>query len=73
MALQVTNLERKFSFKKDGKEIQLTDPNVDLSAAEVMKFYSGVHPELTNGIIEGPVVVADKATYKFTTQAGKLG
>lgn len=73
MALQVTNLQRTFTYKKDGKEIVLADPNVDLTAAEVMKFYSGVHPELTNGIIEGPIVVADKATYRFTTQAGKLG
>lgn len=73
MALEVTNLTRKFSFKKDGKEIDLPDPNPELTANEVMKFYAGSYPELTNGVVEGPVVVKDNAVYKITTKAGKLG
>lgn len=73
MALQVTNLTRQFTFQKDGKDIPLPDPNPDFTAEEVMKFYSGSYPELTNGLVEGPVVVGDKASYKITTKAGKLG
>ena len=73
MALQTTSLERVFKFKKDGKEQPLADPNPAMSPEEVMKFYSGTHPELTNGIVEGPTVVKDKATYTMTTKAGKLG
>lgn len=73
MALQITNLPRVFSFNKDGKDIPLVDPNPDLTAEEVMKFYSGSYPELTNGMIEGPKIENDKASYKLTTKAGKLG
>ena len=73
MALQVTKLTREFKFKKDGKDISLPDPNPEFSAEEVMKFYSGTYPELTNGIVEGPTVVGDKANYSITTRAGKLG
>jgi PRTRC genetic system protein C len=73
MALEITSLERVFNYKKDKKDIQLTDPNPSMSPEEVMKFYAGTHPELTNGIVEGPVVVKDKATYTMATKAGKLG
>ena len=75
MALQVTNLQRKFIIKKDGKnkDIELTDPNGDMSPEEVMKFYSGTYPELTNAVVEGPKVEGDKASYTISTKAGKLG
>lgn len=73
MALEVTNLTREFKFKKDGKDVELPDPNPEFSAEEAMKFYSGIYPELTNGVVEGPTVVKDKAVYTVTTKAGKLG
>lgn len=73
MALQVTDLKRTFTFKKNGKDIELTDPNSSLTPEEVMKFHSSKHPELTNGVVEGPVVKDDKATYTIKTTAGKLG
>lgn len=73
MALQVQNLKRVFELKKDNKTVTLQDPNAELTAEEVVKFYSTTHPELTNGVITGPVVVGDKATYSIATRAGKLG
>ncbi len=75
MALQVTALQRAFKYKKDGKEIALPDPNPEMTAEEVLKYYGGTgqYPELTNGIVEGPTVVGDKANYVITTKAGKLG
>lgn len=73
MALEVTNLDRQFVFNKGGKDIDLKDPNPELSPEEVMKFYAGQYPELTNAIVEGPTVVKDKSSYKITTKAGKLG
>jgi len=36
MPLEVTNLKRKFSFKKDGKKVDLADPNTEFSVEEVM-------------------------------------
>lgn len=73
MALQITNLKRQFTYKKDGKEIPLSDPNPLLSAEEVLKFYSATYPELTNSYVDGPVVVNDKAVYTMKVNAGKLG
>jgi len=73
MALEVTALTREFFYKKNGKDVSLADPNPTLSPEEVLKFHAGTHPELTNGVVEGPVVKNDKATYSVTTKAGKLG
>lgn len=74
MALQVTNLTREFSLKKDGKkEVVLTDPNDSMSPEEVMKFYSGNYPELTNATISGPKVEGGKAIYSFKTVVGTKG
>lgn len=74
MALQVTALDRIFVVDKGkGKKETLADPNKDLTPEEVMKFYSDKHPELTNAIVDGPKVEKDKATYTFSTKAGKLG
>lgn len=74
MALQVTHLQRTFKLDKGkGKSVELSDPNIEMSPQEVMKFYSGSHPELTNAIIEGPKVEGDKAAYTISTKAGKLG
>jgi len=73
MALEIKNLLREFNILKNGKQLSLKDPNPELTAAEVMKFYSGEHPELTNATVEGPTVVGDKAQYKLVTKAGKLG
>lgn len=73
MALHVTNIERKFSYKKDSKTIDLPDPNINMSPEEVMKFHSTNYPELNNAMIEGPVVVANKAIYTVKTKAGQLG
>lgn len=73
MPLEVANVKREFTFKRDGKDIPLTDPNPEFSVEEVLKFYSFRYPELTNGMVEGPKVVGDKASYTVSTKAGKLG
>lgn len=73
MALEVTNLTRQFILKKGGKDIDLADPNGDLSPQEVMKFYSGQYPELTNATIEGPRVEGKKAVYTYKTTVGTKG
>lgn len=73
MALQVQNLQRVFEMKKEGKTVNFADPNPELAPEEVVKFYSSTYPELTNGVITGPAVVGDKATFSISTKAGKLG
>lgn len=73
MALQVTKLIRVFTIKKDGKDVQLSDPDANLTPEQVMKHYIPIYPELTNAVVEGPKVAANKANYSITTKAGKLG
>lgn len=73
MALEITGHKRVFKFKKDGKDIELPDPNPNFSLADVQKFYSGEFPEMTNATLAGPKVVGDKAEYKLTTVVGTKG
>jgi len=73
MPLEVTNLKRSFSFKKDGKFIILTDPNPDFSVQEVMQFHSTQHPELTTCTIDGPKVEGDSQVFEFKTTVGTKG
>lgn len=73
MALEVTNLQRKFSFKKGGKTVDLPDPNPALAVEEVMKQYASQHPELTTATIDGPKVEGDSASYEFKTTIGTKG
>ena len=39
MALEIKGLQRIFKFKKDSKELVLSDPDSSLSVNEVMDFY----------------------------------
>ena len=40
MALEIKGMKRVFKMKKNSQEIVLDDPNVNMSPAEVMDFYS---------------------------------
>jgi PRTRC genetic system protein C len=73
MALEITNLARSFSFKKDGKTISLPDPNPALAVDEVMGFYSSQYSELTTSTVDGPKVDGNKAVYEFKTTVGTKG
>lgn len=73
MALQVDTLKRKFTIKKGGKDVELADPNPEMTPQDVIKFYSSEYPELTNATISGPKVEGTKAVYSFKTSAGVKG
>jgi PRTRC genetic system protein C len=73
MPLEVTNLARSFSFKKDGKKVELNDPNPEFTVTEVMQFYSTSHPELTTCTIDGPKIEGTSAVYEFKTTVGTKG
>lgn len=73
MALEVTNLRRTFKFKKDGKHVDLQDPNPEFSVDEVMQFYSTTHSELTTSTIDGPKIEGDQAVYEFRCTVGTKG
>jgi PRTRC genetic system protein C len=67
--MEVTELLRVF---KHG-DIELADIDPVKSADQVLDFYSGQYPELTNASVTGPEVVNDKLEYKFSTSVGTKG
>ncbi len=73
MALNITKIDRDFILKKGDKEVHLKDPNPELTPEEVMKFYAGQHPELTNATLAGPKVEGGKAVYTAKTVVGTKG
>lgn len=73
MAMEVTNLKRKFSFKKGNDTVELPDPNPEFSADEVMQFYSTQYSELTTSTVDGPKIKNDAAVYEFKTTVGTKG
>ena len=73
MALEVTNLTRKFKFKKGSESVTLPDPNPEFTTADVIQFYSGQHPELTTCTIDGPKIEDGAAVYEFKTTVGTKG
>ena len=73
MALQITGHKRVFKIIKDKKEVELPDPNPDMSIEDVQKFYSTKHPELNNSTVAGPKVIGNNAEYKFSTTVGTKG
>lgn len=73
MALEVKNLKRVFTFKKDGTPVELPDPNPEFTNSEVLQFYSNQYPELTTATLEGPKVDGDKAIYSVKTSIGTKG
>lgn len=69
MALNITTLERVF---KHGN-IELSDPDKNLSPDEVMSFYSNTYPELTTSSVHGPKIEDDKAVYELKCTVGTKG
>jgi len=66
-------MKRVFKMKKNSQEIALDDPNVNMSPAEVMDFYSMNYPELTTATVHGPEIEDDRAIYEFKTTIGVKG
>ena len=73
MALEIKGMKRVFKMKKNSQEIVLDDPNVNMSPAEVMDFYSMHYPELTTATAHAPDIEADRAAYEFQTTIGAHG
>lgn len=73
MALTVSGLERKFSFRKWNSVIALADPDPSWSADDVMNYYANTYPELTTATVQGPEIKGDVAEYEFKTTIGTKG
>lgn len=71
--MNVTALSRKFFFQNKSQEVELNDiPN--LEPKEVMEFYAGTYPELTNGSIDYKGIINNSyEKYLFKPLIGTKG
>lgn len=74
MPLTIENLKRQFIFKsEDDEEIKLPDPNPNMNAEEVAKYYASQYPSITTAYTSGPEIKKDVAIYTFSSKADILG
>jgi PRTRC genetic system protein C len=71
--LESQTLKRVFKFTHKGKEIELEDFNPAATPEDVLKFYSGQYPELTNASIEKPEFEGADMVFNITTTVGTKG
>ena len=67
--MEIVQLLRVF---KHGN-IELADIDESITPNDVLDFYSGQYPELTNASVTGPEVVNDKLVFTFSTSVGTKG
>lgn len=73
MALVKKELKRKFTVQVGSNTIHLEDPNINLSAKEIMEMYSVQYPQLLNATVEQKGIVDEEILYHFATVAGTKG
>lgn len=73
MTLEIKGLKRVFQLKKNGSTLELDDPDIHMSLAEVTDFYSMTYPELTTATVHGPEFEEDRVVYQFKTTIGTKG
>lgn len=69
MALEIKDC-REYSNEENSTEIELADPDSNMSPSEVMDFYSIIYPELTTATVHGPEWENDRTIYRFKTTIG---
>lgn len=69
MAIEVTGLVRTFKHKEN----ILADPSPEMTAEEVLQFYSINHPELTTSNVYGKINEHGVMEYEFKTTIGTKG
>lgn len=70
---EVIKLKRVFLVNHNNKNIEIDDPNPDMTITEVQKFLSGLYPSITNATKAEPEVKNEVITYKFTTNFSDKG
>ncbi|MBC3871778.1 PRTRC system protein C [Undibacterium oligocarboniphilum] len=69
MALEIANVIRFFVYNGT----KLPDINPTFSVSKIAELYSAAYPELTNALIEGPVMKDGEAIFTFSKAAGGKG
>lgn len=71
--MDIKQLKREFVMEKGTVKTVLSDPDPDMGAREVLKFYSRTYPDLITASVVGPEYKGDKAVYSFKTSVGTKG
>jgi PRTRC genetic system protein C len=71
MALDVSTAVRIFVIDKT--DIEIPDPDPNMSLENVMTLYSGMYPELTTATVHGPEYRNDNVIYRFKSVIGTKG
>jgi PRTRC genetic system protein C len=71
--LESVPLVRKFIYEKDGEKINLPDFNPLLPPQDIIKFYAGQYPELTNSKVEKPEMEGNDMIFNIGTSVGTKG
>lgn len=73
MALQVTELKRKFILKRESGDVELDDINPLSTPQEICDMYSNTYPELVNSNVVSKGIENDEQVFHFTTITGTKG
>lgn len=67
-------MRRVFKYEKeDGEVIELPDPNPNMLPRDVVKFYAGTYPELTNSTVDKPEMEGNDMIFTIGTSVGTKG
>lgn len=71
--LIATLLPRVFSFRNNGEDLKLPDPDPNWSAEAVLNHYMPLYPILATATINKPVIENDTQLVKFSSTIGTKG
>lgn len=69
MPLKAETMTREFKYG----ELELPDPNPQLTPEQVCEFYAGTYPELNNASVDGPVTRGSRQIYTLEVSYGSKG
>jgi PRTRC genetic system protein C len=74
MALQITEMPRRFVMDTNGNKADLPDPDPSMPADKVRSHYAATHPALATAALAGPVIeVVDGKESQVFTFSGRAG
>lgn len=71
--MEKTLLTREFVLEKGTAKTTLPDPDPEMGAGEVLKFYSRTYPELVTSSVVGPEYKENKVVWTFKSCVGTKG
>lgn len=69
----VAAAKRIFKLKQGKADVELPDPDANMTVEQVRKFYMDQYPELATATLGEHVFEGDTLTYTFTQSVGEFG